>query len=211
MTGCTNRTTELGIPRTQAGRSGIGLGARRPSSRATARPGRPSPRRPRSYAVDRRRHLRHRARPRGWVRCRPAGSRSAPAQAGTGLCHRTRLPTRPGPVPPVRAQWPGWLWAGWGSPYTSATTRVGGLVRPARAMETTRAAHSVLDRRSPSHIAAAVPALAVSDRAAGRTAGPGLPCADHRGFRHCGDGGLDLLVPKSRDAIRATRRCIDPQ
>jgi hypothetical protein len=43
-------------------------------------------------------------------------------------------------------------------------------------MGVTRTTHGVLDRQS--HIAAAVPVLVAVDRAAGRTAGPGLPCVD---------------------------------
>jgi hypothetical protein len=58
----------LGIPRSKAGRSGSGLGAHRPSSRATARD---YPRRRRPYADDLRHHHRHRARPLGRERCRP--------------------------------------------------------------------------------------------------------------------------------------------
>jgi hypothetical protein len=81
-------------------------------------------------------------------------------------------------------------------PYTWPPRGSAGQSRPARAMEATRAAHGVLDRRS--RIANAAPASAVAYRTAGRTAGPGLPCVDRRGLRHCGDGGLAPLVPTAR-------------
>jgi hypothetical protein len=116
LIGCISRPAELGIPRTQAGRSGSGLGGHRPSSRATSRP---SPRRPRSYATALPRHLRHRARPRSRVRCHPVVPRSAPARAGTVHAAGAGA-TRSSSV----------ALGGLGPPYTLATTRVDGLVPP---------------------------------------------------------------------------------
>jgi hypothetical protein len=77
-------------------------------------------------------------------------------------------------------------------------------------MRVTRATHCVLDHRRRIARAAAVSALAAVGRAAGRTAGQGLPCVDRRGLCHCGYGGHDPLAPVPWAATRATRRRIGP-
>jgi hypothetical protein len=186
----TNRSADLGIPRTQAERTGSGLGARRPNSRAIARSSE-SLRRPRSYAADLRRHRRdrwHRTRPRGRARwagaTRPGRGRLRPGQKQASViapgysCGRARYhllePGGSGRVGPTLRF----------GPYTGRLASPAAPARrraAARGMEANRAIHGVLDRRS--RIAAAVPALAVMDRAAERTAGPGLSCVDRRGPR----------------------------
>jgi hypothetical protein len=126
MIGCTNRRADLGIPRTQAGRSGSGLEARSSSSRATARTlSSPTPilrRRPEPPPPPPRPATRSGTVSPGRV---ADGSGSGGNEPPSVDRHRTRLLTRSVPVPPARAR------GSQGSIYTMAT-KTGRRARPAR-------------------------------------------------------------------------------
>jgi hypothetical protein len=192
MIGCTNRRADLGIPRTQAGRSGSGLEARRPSSRATART--LSSRTP----ILRRRPTPSLPPPRPATRSGTVSPGQVAAGSGPGGNeppsvdrHRTRLLTLSVPVPPARARGSGWDGLNLHDGHQNGSA---GQPHPARAL----GGYPGCSRcdGSGSWIAAAVPWMTV-DRVAGPALGSGLPCVDRRELRHCGDGQARSARPET--------------
>jgi hypothetical protein len=133
MIGCTNRRADLGIPRTQAGRSGSGLGARRHSSRGSpaSHLGDADPTPP-PYATT------TATAPDRFVGsgAGPGGPRPAPARAGASPRRRSRLLMQSGPAPPARARGSGWDGLNLHDGHQHGSE---GQYRPARALGATRA------------------------------------------------------------------------
>jgi hypothetical protein len=187
MIGGTNRLADLGIPRTQAEQSGSGLGARRPSSRATASDF------PQATPSLRRRSTLPPPPPRPGTRPGPVSgrrqSRSGREQASA---------TAPGHTAGTGAARTGQL---------SAPVRAGMLSIYWRASNTGRQAIPV--RSGPWGL----PGLLAGGAGSGcwhaaadqwiaqsfSDPGSGLHPVDFLELRHCEDGGLDPPVPIPRD------------
>ncbi len=195
MIGRKNRPAELGIPRTQTGRSGsgdsgrAGPARRRPPAPPLADHG-PTPS---TYATTAATAPGHAV---GFGAARPGRGRLRPGRGQASVtapgCSRGRALFHP--LGPVAA---GGLGSRRRSPYTTTTDTgrraTGSPARPGPYMGVIRGGlHTVREsdrRRRP------------ADRAAGRASGPGLPCVDRRNLRRCGDGGLDLPKPPLNDTV----------